>query len=180
MSRCVDIYLENIGLSQHLLIYILPTYSLLIHITRPRAYMDNEIITALLFQYIGMKWSVAFKSAFRHVVDSRAWKREASESSLNRRQLQRRREYLSESPQAFGQSIEGERRKLQSEHFFMAQLPGELDAEDEYDSEPRPGDVRKVSANHAQQIILRLVSTEAHLQRALHGEFTIMRADLEW
>lgn len=37
--------------------------------------MDAEIITALLFQYLGMKWSIAFKDAFRSVVDSRAWKR---------------------------------------------------------------------------------------------------------
>ena len=32
-----------------------------------RAYMDTEIITALLFQYLGMRWSTEFKSAFRGV-----------------------------------------------------------------------------------------------------------------
>lgn len=37
--------------------------------------MDAEIVTALLFQYLGMKWSISFKDAFRSVVNSRAWKR---------------------------------------------------------------------------------------------------------
>ncbi|KDQ56321.1 hypothetical protein JAAARDRAFT_179811 [Jaapia argillacea MUCL 33604] len=144
-----------------------------------RAYMDTEIITALLFQYLGMKWSIAFKDAFRSVVKSRAWKRDTA--FLTRDQLQRRSDYLPETagPAIFSTSIEGHRQKQQSEHFFMTQLPGEYTNQSSYDQEPKPGE-KANSGLHAQQIILRMVSTEAHLQRALHGRFTIMRADLEW
>ena len=39
-----------------------------------RAYMDNEIMQALLFQYIGVKWSIVLKHRFKKIAESRAWK----------------------------------------------------------------------------------------------------------
>lgn len=77
------------------------------------------------------------------------------------------------------ESIEAQRRALQLEQFFMTQLPSEMNQETPYDEEPKAGERPNQGVN-AQQILLRLVSTEAALRRELHGECTLMRADLEW
>lgn len=77
------------------------------------------------------------------------------------------------------ESIEAQRRALQLGQFFMAQLPSEMRQETPYDEEPKANEQPNQGAN-AQQVLLRLVSTEAALRRELHGKCTIMRADLEW
>ncbi|KAF9022947.1 hypothetical protein BDZ89DRAFT_1018497 [Hymenopellis radicata] len=170
-----------------------------------RAYMDNEIIQALLFQYIGMTWSAEFKDAFRDIALSRAWKVETP--VLSREKLKRRKEFLDEDSSSdtngfasrgwgggrgtaptssarantrhLPNTIEANRHQLQLDQFFMTQLPKTMQAETPYDEEPVPGEQPNQGAN-AQQVLLRLVSTEAHLKQALHGSCTIMRADLEW
>lgn len=153
-----------------------------------RAYMDSEIIQALLFQHIGMQWSIRFKRIFGAVVDSRAWKRDVA--PLSKKHLDRRQEFFQERVGRDAQiahdhrkplpgSIEAQRREMQREQFFLAQLPAEIAAEDPYDEEP------KESSNpnrgmHAQQVLLRLVSTEVALRQQLNGQCTVVRADLEW
>ena len=89
-----------------------------------RACMDTEIITVLLFQYLGMQWSIGFKSAFRDVVNSPAWKRDAREFS--REERFERSECFGESRTEVSRSIEKQRRTEQGNLFFMTQLPGEL------------------------------------------------------
>lgn len=140
-----------------------------------RAYMDNEIMQAILFQHIGMQWSVQFKRAFKSIVQSRAWKNNVT--PLTRTELKRRQAFLRVN-NTFS-SIETFRRKMQLEQFFMTQLPSKIEEETPYDEEPTPGQKPNQGLN-AQQVLLRLVSTEAHLQKALHKQCTIMRADLEW
>lgn len=162
--------------------------------------MDNEIMQALLFQYIGMQWSVALKSAFHAVVISRAWKRETP--PLSREQLKRRQTFLNEHKNAqagrgrggyrgrvsrgwsnstggSGGSIEASRTELQHDKFFLTQLPSDISVETPYDEEPQNGEKPNQGVN-AQQVLLRLVSTETNLKRALHGHCTVVRADLEW
>ncbi len=77
------------------------------------------------------------------------------------------------------ESIEAQRNALQLEQFFMAQLPSEIRQETLYDEEPKANERPNQGVN-AQQVLLRLVSTEAALRRELHGKCTLMRADLEW
>lgn len=139
--------------------------------------MDNEIMQALLFQYIGMQWSVKFKQAFRSVAESRAWKHETP--PLSREQLKRRKDFLGE-PNATS-SVEKKRQDMQLDQFFLTQLPSEIEGETPYDEEPSSWDNEKPNQGlNAQQVLLRLVGTEAYLKTALHGSCTIMRADLEW
>jgi hypothetical protein len=176
--------------------------------------MDTTIIEALLFQHIGMQWSINFKAAFKTVLSSSAWLRDTK--PLKRNQLKRRHELLGEPlpshttagyhgrgargrggrgaavstgwggdwsvdalPPPPADSIEAQRRALQLEQFFMTQLPGEVRQETPYDEEPKAGERPNQGVN-AQQVLLRLVSTEAALRRELYGKCTIMRADLEW
>jgi hypothetical protein len=184
--------------------------------------MDTTIIEALLFQHIGMEWSINFKSAFKNVLSSSAWLRDTK--PLKRKQLKRRHELLGEPlpshsiqlaivvvvavvawsrswrhqqhrvgrlgqvgygtvgcrcPAPAFRVDRGARRALQLEQFFMTQLPSEIKQETPYDEEPKAGERPNQGVN-AQQVLLRLVSTEAALRRELHGKCTLMRADLEW
>ena len=175
--------------------------------------MDTTIIEALLFQHIGMEWSIRFKSAFKNVLSSSAWLRDTK--PLKRNQLKRRHELLGEALPSHSirgrsgrgrgrgrgrgatsmgwdtdnwaaeplplptDSIEAQRHALQLEQFFMTQLPSEVEGETAYDEEPK-ADERPNQGVSAQQVLLRLVSTEAALRRELYGKCTIMRADLEW
>ena len=140
-----------------------------------RAYMDTEIITALLFQYLGMRWSVGFKSAFRDVVSSPAWKRDARE--FTREERLQRSECFKESKTDIRQSIEQERRAEQSDLFFMTQLPGELASLSPYDEDPV---VTGPAVVNVQQTLLKIVNAEIYLKRALHDQCTVVRTDLEW
>ena len=140
-----------------------------------RAYMDTEIITALLFQYLGMRWSIGFKSAFRDVIKSPAWKRDAREFS---------REERSERNKCFGESridarhsIEMQRRTEQENLFFMTQLPGELASQSPYDEDPV---VTGPDVVNVQQTLLKIINSEIYLNQALHGQCTVVRTDLEW
>lgn len=140
-----------------------------------RAYMDTEIITALLFQYLGMRWSIGFKSAFRDVVKSPAWKRDAREFS--REERLERNECFGESKTDVSQSIEKQRRTEQDNLFFMTQLPGELASLSPYDEDPV---VTGEEVVNVQQTLLKIVNTEIYLNQALHGQCTVVRTDLEW
>ena len=140
-----------------------------------RAYMDTEIITALLFQYLGMQWSTGLKLAFRDVVGSPAWKRDAREFSREER-LQRS-ECFGESKRDNPPSIETERRIKQDDLFFMTQLPGELASLSPYDDDPV---VTGPAVVDVQQTLLKIVNAEIHLKQALHGQCTVVRTDLEW
>ena len=140
-----------------------------------RAYMDTEIITALLFQYLGMRWSVGFKSAVCDVVNSPAWKRDARE--FTREERLQRSECFKESKADVSPSIEHERRTEQKNLFFMTQLPGELASLSPYDDDPV---VTEPEVVNVQQTLLKIVNTEIYLKRALHGQCTVVRTDLEW
>ena len=140
-----------------------------------RAYMDTEIITALLFQYLGMRWSVGFKSAFRGLVNSSAWKRDARE--FTREERLQRSECFKEPKADVRQSIEQERRTEQSDLFFMTQLPGELASLSPYDEDPV---VTGPAVVNVQQTLLKIVNTEIYLKQVLHGQCTVIRTDLEW
>ena len=142
--------------------------------------MDNEIMQALLFQYIGLKWSITItlKSAFHSVVQSRAWKHDTT--PLSRDQLKRRQELLREYPSSYTRTIESLRKKVQLDKFFLTQLPSTIEAETPYDEEPTSNWEKPNQGVNAQQVLLRLVSAETHLKKTIHGRCTIMRADLEW
>jgi hypothetical protein len=173
MLTCEGISLENIGTAPFLV-------SSLFSLIYSRAYMDNEITQAILFQYIGMQWSVAFKGAFRSFVQSRAWKSDMTH--LTREQIRRHDNFFRRSRGRggyAGRTVGARRKTTQLDNFFLAQLPGKIESETPYDEEPKSGEKPNQGLN-AQQVLLRLVSTEAHLKRALHGSCTIVRADLEW
>ncbi|KAJ3069550.1 hypothetical protein HK102_006905, partial [Quaeritorhiza haematococci] len=125
-----------------------------------RAFMDEDIITALFLQYVGIEWSVHLRNTFLSIFRSKIWKRKTAGYS----------------------SVEGMRQKRQAESYFMAQLPvcaadqGQ-NAYDEDGSE-RP----KKDTVDVKQELLHLVNVEAKLHQAAYPNqpFTVVRTDLQW
>ncbi|KAG6943689.1 hypothetical protein JG688_00017481 [Phytophthora aleatoria] len=117
---------------------------------RFRCLLQEEAITLLLFQYIGLKWSIEMKAVLRTLLDS-----------------------LSDKPRMSGHSSVEAVRADMMRRFQLFALPNSMkDAGrspyDEDDSESDDGDVEDEKAN--KQDIIRRVLVEAHLQRTLTAE----------
>ncbi|KAG7436614.1 hypothetical protein Forpi1262_v002394 [Fusarium oxysporum f. sp. raphani] len=109
-------------------------------------HMHEDLLQAIFLQYIGVKWSVFFKRAFKGFRDSGAWKSERQDIPRND---QRRLGYylgpLSDSP-----CLQRERVKVNEERYFMAQLmnyeheiTGTADGEEEAEYERFAADSKK-------------------------------------
>ncbi|KAK2678983.1 hypothetical protein RAB80_004164 [Fusarium oxysporum f. sp. vasinfectum] len=109
-------------------------------------HMHEDLLQAIFLQYIGVKWSVFFKRAFKGFRDSGAWKSERQDIPRND---QRRLGYylgpLSDSP-----CLQRERIKVNEERYFMAQLmnyeheiTGTADGEEEAEYERFAADSKK-------------------------------------
>jgi predicted DNA-binding protein YlxM (UPF0122 family) len=109
-------------------------------------HMHEDLLQAIFLQYIGVQWSVFFKSAFKAFRDSGAWKSERQDIPRND---QRRLGYylgpLSDSP-----CLQRERVKVNEERYFMAQLmnhereiTGTADGEEEAEYERFAADSNK-------------------------------------
>ncbi|MDI1490825.1 MAG: hypothetical protein OHK93_002030 [Ramalina farinacea] len=83
-------------------------------------YMHEDVLQAILLQYIGVKWSVFWKktfSTFRKAKD--VWI--SPDRSVKQLDLKRRDFFLGEI--ARGPSVESEKRKMYRKDYFLAQLP---------------------------------------------------------
>ncbi|KAG3010432.1 hypothetical protein PC128_g21429 [Phytophthora cactorum] len=117
---------------------------------RFRCLLQEEAITLLLFQYIGLKWSIEMKAVLRTLLDS-----------------------LSDKPRMSGHSSVEAVRTDMMRRFQLFALPNSMkDAGrspyDEDDSESDDGDDEDEKVN--KQDIIRRVLVEAHLERTLTTE----------
>lgn len=147
-----------------------------------RVYMDEDILDALLLQYLGSKWAVTFKSAFDAFLNSRAWR------SLNERvpkQEKERRKYFRDSRgQESGSSLNDDRRQTYKNNYFMTQLPESVEGGvpaygEEGDSADWAGEKPK-NALDTKHSLLHMLITESIIHRALHGQFTVIRSDFKF
>ncbi|EMT72868.1 hypothetical protein FOC4_g10004357 [Fusarium odoratissimum] len=145
-------------------------------------HMHEDLLQAIFLQYIGVKWSVFFKRAFKGFRDSGAWKSERQDIPRND---QRRLGYylgpLSDSP-----CLQRERVKVNEERYFMAQLmnyeheiTGAADGEEEAeyerfaaDKDEDDEDDKSRSPMALKQTLLHLLSTEITINTHLYGEMT--------
>jgi hypothetical protein len=161
-----------------------------------RFYLDGEILTSLLLQYIGMKWSIEFKAALLEFRSSRAWV--APPSGLTKLDLARWTTFLKVND-GYG-SIDQRRRNFQQSYYFMCQLPNSVDSFTQYDDVDED-DERITATNNRRrqrsrgpwqngprfdtpvelkQSLLHIVCADVLLNRALHNQCTVIRTDLEW
>ncbi|RPA89133.1 hypothetical protein L873DRAFT_1723179 [Choiromyces venosus 120613-1] len=157
-----------------------------------RVYMDEDILQAIFLQFIGLKWSVEFKKIFTGIYNSRAWNTGTmplSQTIIRKMQKQFNQDpekYHTTHPDIFQKTIDLTRRVMQSEMFFMNQLPDRIDQARSYD-EDNVDDMENLGPQHekttpvkTKQTLLRMATTECLLNTALHGKFTIVRSDFSW
>lgn len=161
-----------------------------------RFYLDTEILTSLLLQYIGTKWSIELKSALIQFRNSKAWK--MPPPNLTKMDLARSTMFLKDHNSQ--QSIDQRRRAFQQLHYFMCQLPNNVDSFNNYDDVDED-DERVAAINHRRnqrsqgygqtglrfdtpvelkQSLLHIICTDVLLNRTLHDQCTVVRTDLEW
>ncbi|KAH0603614.1 uncharacterized protein H6S33_007273 [Morchella sextelata] len=150
-----------------------------------RVFQDEEIMQALMLEYIGMQWCGCFRDLFKSMFSSPAWK--PCVGKLSKEHIERRKYFLQENIEEFSpknnpETIEGHRYQSQRDSFFMAQL-GTGGTIVNYDSESSGGDTDGEylkSALETKQSLLHILSTECLLSTAIHGSFTVVRSDFSW
>lgn len=142
-----------------------------------RVYMDEEILQALLLQFVGMKWAVHFRATFKAFFNSGAW-RQSSEKSLDGLARRKRERFLGRE-YGYTKSVRNTRRETYRNDYFMSQLPRTFkDIKDEY-SEDSPNDNVK-SPIAIKQSLLHLISTELLLSARLNRPITVLQSDFKW
>ena len=134
-----------------------------------RIFHDEDLIDALLLEYLGRKWSVKFKSGLATLL-------EQDNAILTPGEKERRRYFLGSSS---GSSVSQKRHQLFSKDNFMSQL---LEKENEvprrYGDYDQDDDVTfRRSHTEMNQSLLHLLSTEIVLNTHLHKNMCIIRSD---
>ncbi|KAK9761073.1 hypothetical protein K7432_014290 [Basidiobolus ranarum] len=133
-----------------------------------RAFMEEDIITALFLQYVGAEWCAFLKKKFISIYDSNIW---VKPDVLHKR------------------TIVGHRQKLQRSTFLLSSLPDSVEfqsknayAEDNGNENNSDDDSEKKSAMDIKHGLLHLMNVEARLHQTLKPDqgFTIVRSDFEW
>lgn len=138
---------------------------------RYRAYMDEDIITALFLHYVGAKWSIQLKNLYKAIYTSpTVWKRGTGTVGD-----------LYYKPN----SIEGYRREFHSQS-FLSILPSrmqDLATSSGYDDEnSHKNSTNDSSPMRIKQKLLHLISNEIQLNSILRPEtaLTVVQTDMEW
>lgn len=147
-----------------------------------RIHMDEEILQAIFLEWLGLKWAVQFKAMFRKIFTSRAWK---SSKQLSKTEIERREYFLGEKQNSHAPedissatTIEQMRQAMQKTHFFMNQLPDDMDTAGQGYDDSEEDD--QLSPTGTKQSLLHIVTTECLLNTMLHNTFTAVRSDFAW
>ncbi|KAL8780149.1 MAG: hypothetical protein Q9213_006604 [Squamulea squamosa] len=163
-----------------------------------RVYMDEEILQALLLQFIGVKWAVHLKDCFVKFYHSGAWT-QSSYRALDRKARSRREGFLGNAARATS-TVRNERRTDYERDYFLTQLPSTCDEgirgyadngwvcanDDNVGARKVPADwgnndvSNKKAPAEIKQSLLHLVTTESLINTSLYGSFTILQSDFEW
>ncbi|PMD65044.1 uncharacterized protein K444DRAFT_640724 [Hyaloscypha bicolor E] len=149
---------------------------------RYRFYHDEDLLQAILLRYIGVKWSVHFKSVLTAFQSSEGvWK--SSSRSVPSADQKRRDYFLGPKGMysASAEGVEGIRRRHFEGEIFLEQLAEEIDerrggyGDDSVDER----DTRK-SSQQITQTLLHTLASEIIMKTRLGEEMTVVRTDFEW
>lgn len=145
---------------------------------RYRFYHDEDLLQSILLRYIGVQWSVHFKTAltsFRETQD--VWKPSAKLVPSTDR---KRREYFLGTTCHY-RGVEQHREKHFADEVFLEQLSAEIDeTRGGYDDDSEDlSDTRKSGAQIT-QTLLHTLATEIIMRRHLGEETTVVRTDYKW
>lgn len=146
-----------------------------------RAYMDEEIHTAILIHVIGAHLAVMLRNAFHAHFNSGAWV-QAPYRAMTRVDRQRRHYFLGKkNVQAHGQSVRELRRSTFRDDWFMTQMPTTVEEGNrEYGDDASDADDNTKHPLEIKQSLLRLVTTEMLVNTKLYGDFTVFTSDFKW
>lgn len=153
-----------------------------------RVFMDEDILDALLFQYLGVKWAVTFRSAFDAFVNTRAWK--VQRPNIPKRVKRQQSKYFLDTRRGFHgsgiYSVEDYRLRTYKSNYFMTQLPSSVETSvPEYGDEGDAGSTYSTertpkNALETKHSLLHLLITESLIYTSQYGEFTALRSDFKY
>lgn len=149
---------------------------------RYRFYHDEDLLQAIFLRYIGVKWSVHFKSALTSFQSTEGvWK---SSSETIPSADQKRRDYFLGPKSMYSsasEAVEGIRRNHFDGEIFLEQLAEEIDEKrgGYNDDSVDDRDTRK-SSQQITQTLLHTLATEIVMKSRLGDEMTVVRRDFEW
>ncbi|EOD45036.1 putative reverse transcriptase protein [Neofusicoccum parvum UCRNP2] len=147
-----------------------------------RAYMDEEVHTAILVHVVGANIAVMLKNAFTAHFHSGAWT-QAPYRSMTWLDRRRRHYFLGKANiQTSGgcPSVRDTRRETFMDDWFMTQMPSTIqEGNRDYNDDGTNFDQTK-SPLEIKQSLLRMATTEMLVNTKLYGEFTILASDFKW
>lgn len=149
---------------------------------RYRFYHDEDLLQAILLRYIGVKWSVHFKSVLTSFQSSEGvWK---SSSQPVPPADQKRRDYFLGPKGIYGGSadgVEGIRRRHFEGEIFLEQLAEDINEKrGGYDDDSVDETDTRKSSQQITQTLLHTLATEIIMKTRLGDEMTVVRTDFEW
>lgn len=145
-----------------------------------RVYMDEDVLDALLLQYIGVKWGVELKDQLKGFLNSPAWKPNAQ--PIPHLQLNRRKFFLGDrnvENEQLSSGMGNTKMNTFRNDYFMSQLPDSEDSSNDYDgsSNDYGSSVNPIELKHR---LLHMVMADSHISNALYGRMTVVRSDFKW
>lgn len=148
-----------------------------------RVYMDEDLLDSIMFQFLGLEWSVEFRKVFTAFRDSQAWY-SLRENIPQREKSCRRYYYFDQARPASCGNVNQHREKTYKTQYFMTQLPTSMDAAvPDYDGEEddqSSDEEKRKNALDTKHSLLHLLVTESIIQSTLHGQFTAIRSDFKY
>ncbi|KAJ5382452.1 reverse transcriptase [Penicillium concentricum] len=140
-----------------------------------RVFMDEDLLDALLLQYLGTTWAVKLREVFKTFLYSNAWKVPHEDIPEDHKEM--RKYFLGRDANSHSGKINEIRKETYIDKYFMSQLPTSTDEGARQYDEENPGQKNPLDTKHS---LLHLLITESIIHKHQHGEFTAVRSDFEW
>jgi hypothetical protein len=140
-----------------------------------RVFMDEDLLDALLLQYIGTRWAVHLRQKFERFLHSNAWKPLREDIPEAHKDL--RKYFLGREANSDSGMINEVRWETYKSQYFMSQLPTSTnEGARQYDDT----ETKSTNALGTKHSLLHLLITESIIHKHQRGEFTAVRSDFEW
>ncbi|RJE19119.1 hypothetical protein PHISCL_08546, partial [Aspergillus sclerotialis] len=148
-----------------------------------RVYMDEDLLDALMVQFLGLKWAVAFRSVFAGFLNSRAWG--SLHERIPRSERERYKCFREFQGHNSGSNLNDYRRDTYKDNYFMTQLPTSVNESAPYDEDSiadssASSEGRPRNALDKKHSLLHMLIAESIIYRTLHGQFTAIRSDFKF
>lgn len=140
-----------------------------------RVFMDEDLLDALLLQYLGTTWAVKLRRVFEKFLGSHAWKPLREDIPEKHQDL--RKYFLGRGANSNSDMINGVRKETYRNEYFMSQLPTSTD---EGSRQYEDTDSKSKNALDTKHSLLHLLITESIIHKHQRGEFTAIRSDFQW